>query len=87
MSNLKDKNGASLPLKDCEEMREALKRYGITDTGPIGDENLYVLNDNATAAKIRKVMQNIRHRIASDPEKNYLVVYVLAGHGMIVSGK
>ena len=87
MSDLKDKNGLSLPLKDCETMRIVLERYGITDTGPIDDKNLYVLNDNATAAKIRKVLKSIKHRISSNPEKNFLVIYVLAGHGMIDSGK
>ena len=68
-------------------MRVQLEQYGIKDTGPVDDKNLYVLNDNATAAKIRDVMKNIRHRISSNPEKNFLVVYVLAGHGMIDSGK
>ena len=32
-------------------------------------------------------MKNIKQRIGSNPEKNFLVVYVLAGHGMIDSGK
>ena len=68
-------------------MREALERYGIKDTGPIEDENLYVINDNATFKKTSSIMKNIRQRIANNPDKNYLVVYVLAGHGMIAAGK
>ena len=62
-------------------------QYGIEDTGPIGDENLYVLNDEASARKMLKVMKSIRSRIMSNPEKNYLVIYMLAGHGMISTGK
>ena len=87
MSDLKDKKGASLTFKDCELIKEVLDRYDIRDTGPVDDKNLYVLNDSATSAKIIQVMKNIRQRIGSNPEKNFLVVYVLAGHGMIDSGK
>ena len=49
MPDLKDaKTGEKLCWKDCEIMRDAFQRYGITDTGPIDDKNLYILNDNAT---------------------------------------
>ena len=90
MDNLRDKkSGASVTAQDCALMRGTLERYGITDVGPLNDENenLYVVNDNATAAKMREVMKSIKDRIKSDKEKNYLVIYVLAGHRMMTAGK
>ena len=68
-------------------MMKALKRYNITDTGPVDDENLYVLNDDATAAKMRKVIVSIKNRLAAEPTKKFLIVYVFAGHGMNTCGK
>ena len=41
-------------------MRSILEKYDIKDTGPIDDENLYLLNDNATSAKMNhKVLRSI----------------------------
>ena len=88
MPDLKSKkSGKSYSWKDCEKMRECLERYNITDTGPIEDKNLYVIDDNATAAKMKKVMSSIRRRLRAEPNKNFLIVYVFAGHGMNACGK
>ena len=66
--DLKDENGESLVLKDCVLMRSVLERYDIKDTGPAGDENLYMLNDNATSSRINlTVMKNIKIRIMNNP--------------------
>ena len=87
MPDLKCKRtGKSLSWEGCETMQKCLERYNITDTGPIDDKNLYVLNDNATAAQMKRVMANIRKRL-DEPNTNFLIVYVFAGHGMDAFGK
>ena len=68
-------------------MRTVLEMYDIKDKGPIDNKNLYVLNENATLKKIIEVMTSIRMRMKENPDKNFLVIYVLAGHGMICDGK
>ena len=68
-------------------MRLAIERYGITDTGPVEDKNLYILNDDATKVKVSRVMANIRERVDSEPDKNFLIVYVIAGYAMDACGK
>ena len=87
MADLKNDRSESICWKDCGTMMNALDRYGITDTGPIDNKNLYILNDNATAAKMRKVMANIRNRLTNEPTKKFLIIYVFAGHGMNTCGK
>ena len=88
MPNLVNKKtGESFCWADCETMRKCLERYSITDTGPVDDKNMYIINDNATSAKMRKVMTNIRKRLLAEPHKNFLIVYVFAGHGMNACGK
>ena len=49
MPNLTDKKKESLTKKDCDKMRDVLGRFGIKDTGPVGDENLYVLYEDTTS--------------------------------------
>ena len=87
MPDLVDKNGEPLCWKDCEDMRAVLEPFGVTDTGPIEDKNMYILNNNATAKKVNKMMGNIKRRMKNNPKRNYLVIYVLAGHGMISGGR
>ena len=87
MKDLIGENGESFCQKDCATMREALKPFGVTDTGPVDDKNLYILEESATQEKILNVARSIRKRIKDAPEKKFLVVYVLAGHGMINNGK
>ena len=48
MPDLKNKQGEPICWQDCELMRKHLEPYGIKDTGPIKDKNMYILNDNAT---------------------------------------
>ena len=83
MPDLVDKQGKSLCWKDCETIRNAFERYNIVDTGPPDEKDLYVFNDNATSAKITKVISNIKRRLLENPDKNFLIFLILAGHGMI----
>ena len=87
MADLKDKNGEGLCWKDCETMREVLEEFGVTDTGPIEDKNMYIIKDNATIKKTNAVIKSLKVRLKANPKKNFLVIYVLAGHGMIAGGK
>ena len=87
MPNLYDKKGEPICWKDCETMRKALEPYGLKDTGPIEDQNMYVVNDNATFKKVSGIMTNIQRRMNANPEKRYLVVYVIACHGMNNGGE
>ena len=68
-------------------MKEVLIQFGMTDTGPPEDKNMYILDNNATQAKMNKVIGNIKRRLKANEDKNYLIIYVFAGHGMIVGGK
>ena len=88
MPDLKDpETGESYCWRDCENMRNSLEQYGITDTGPVENKNLYILNENATQTKVLEVMNNIKTRIEAEPNKKFLVVYVISGHGMSANGK
>ena len=80
MHDLKDKNGESLCWKDCLIMKKVLEKYGVNDYGP-NDE--YLMNDVNYVMTVRFVV-NIKRRIRDCPEKKFLIVYVLAGHGMLV---
>ena len=64
-------------------MRNALEHYDITDTGPPGDEKLYVIDDNATTEQVDKVMSSIKKRLEDNPDKKHLIIFMMAGHGMI----
>ena len=48
---------------------------------------MYILNDDATKVKVSRVMANIRERVDSEPDKNFLIVYVIAGYAMDACGK
>ena len=65
--------------KDCAAFRAAFNKYEITDTGP-GD--IYKIEDNPSTEHKDAVFLSIRKRLRDNPSKNYLIVFVLAGHGM-----
>ena len=87
MADLKDKNGDLICWKDCETMRLALEPFGVTDTGPIENQNMYIINNDATIKKVNKVMANIHRRIKENKQTRYFVIYVLASHGMVNGGQ
>lgn len=84
-------------------MKNALERYGITDKGPKvnrvkeiplkdapkekdKEENMYVMN-NPTDKEKNWVLKHIKTRLKNHPNENFLIVFVLAGHGMHDNGK
>ena len=80
MDNLVDKEGNSLCWKDCMEMRHTLTYYGF----PLDDwNNIWFLNDVGYAKNIVKMNTELKKRFARQPEKRFLVVSTLAGHGMM----
>ena len=85
MDDLKDEDDNSLCLKDCDTIRPVLESYGITDLG--GEGKPHIMNDNGTFKKIFTVMRDLKKRFTMEPDKNFLIVFVLAGHGMQVSGQ
>ena len=80
MDDLKDEDGNSLCWKDIEAIKPILERYGIGNKSE--PENLYILNEAHAFAPVKKVIVEIRRRIRDNPDTNFLIVYVLAGHGM-----
>ena len=63
---------------DCAALRIALAKYHITDTGP-GD--IYRIEDNPSAEHKDAILLSIKKRLRDNPHKNFLIVFVLAGHG------
>ena len=92
ISKIKKKDGTTEVInnckKDCDQIRVALERYGITDLGPPDKEgkDLYIM-DNPTMKRKDEVVKNIKLRLREHPNDNFLIVFVLAGHGMHESGK
>ena len=66
--------------EDCAKMRDAMKNYGVTDTGP---DDLYVIDDDPNWTQVENVLINIRARLRDNPEKKHLIVLIATGHGMI----
>ena len=67
MPDLIDEQGEPLCWQDCETMQKVLAQFGMTDTGPIEDKNMYIMNNNATLKKVNSVMDNIKKRIKNNP--------------------
>ena len=81
---MKDQNGHSKPWKKCEKLKLQFERYGIEDFG--GESNLHLLNETGTTKTIQTSMQNICQMLQEKPEQNHLLIYVIAGHGMVHYG-
>ena len=84
MPDLKDANGNSKCWKDCAKIKPILERYGLDDNG--GTENLYIINENGTQISITKAISHIKRRLLNEPQKNFLIVYIIAGQGMHSGG-
>ena len=65
--------------QDCKTIRSAMKRYKITDTG---ENDMYIMDNDPSDMQVKATITNIRKRIRSKPDDNFLIIYVLAGHGM-----
>ena len=56
-----------------------MERYNIKDMGP---DNLYKLDNDPDRKALWKARRSILDRLMTNPEKKFLIVYVLAGHGI-----
>ena len=65
---------------DMDAFRDAMKHYGATDPA-----DCYVLH-NASFRECNSTFREITERISSNKDKNFLILYVFAGHGMNVKG-
>ena len=66
---------------DCQTFREAMERYQINDPN-----NIYNLDSDPKHKEIITTMRTIQRRLLKDPDKNFLINYCLAGHGMHQNG-
>ena len=60
-------------------MREGFRRYGVLDSGAC---DIYTMNDGATKSNKDQVIKSINQRLEKNPNKKFMVVYLLDGHGM-----
>ena len=61
-----------------------MERYNIVDTGPDG---IYNMENDPTQKEVRETNASIRKRLRAEPEMNFLIIQILAGHGMIDQGR
>ena len=65
--------------QDIKEIEEIFARYGVTD---MGTDKIYQLNDTPSWKRVERARKDIAGRIKRNPEKKFLVVFAIAGHGM-----
>ena len=81
MQDLKDKNGYDPCKHDIKVTAASLKSYGVRN------ENIYRHNNDATSNSMNQTYKELKKTFKKNPDKNYAVIHVYAGHGMIVGGK
>ena len=69
---------------DCITFRQAMTRFQILDNGEGG---IYNMENDPSFKTVQKTMANIRRKLATNPDQQFLFFYVLAGHGMVMSGR
>ena len=79
MHDLVDRDGNDSSKKDCNAMRHALEKYEFT--------SIISLEVNTQITKVISAVSSIKKRCRESPAENFLIVYVLASHGMIVDGQ
>ena len=67
--------------EDCDTLEDAFSRFEFTDPG-----NIYRLH-NPTSKQVRDVRLAVVKRIREHPEKKFVVVYLIAGHGIQINGQ
>ena len=67
---------------DCATIKTALDRYNVTDTC----DGLYWMED-PDQMRIKQVKSSLLKKLRNNPKEKILIVFVLAGHGMQMSGK
>ena len=78
MENLPDAKSDSASLK------AVLDKYGFSDTGP---EDIYTIDEDPSYEKIQSVIFSIKRRISENPAQNYMIIFILVGHGMQIGSK
>ena len=53
----------------------------------MGRNNKYLLDDTPTYTRVFRVRTSIAKRLKARPDKTFLLVYALAGHGMQMDGR
>ena len=64
---------------DIDLFRDVLKRYKVKKEN---EHNCH----NPTRKQMDDLIKELAKKFKSEPEKNFLVIYVVAGHGMNCSG-
>ena len=64
-------------------MSIAMKRYKITDMGP---KNMFAMLKEPSIKQCNDTIKEIRKQMRENPSENFLIIYVLAGHGMQLEG-
>ena len=82
MHDLYDRKGFNPCKSDCEALRKAIKPYGVRNL-----ENIFYHDNNATTRSTYQTLSKIRALFKENPDKNYTVIHLYAGHGMIASGR
>ena len=84
----KCKDGTYKPLfddldtahQDCIDLEQCLRKYQIED-----EEDIYRLND-PTMKEFEGTLKKITRRIKGQPEEQFLVILLFAGHGILKQG-
>ena len=71
--------------KDSENLHKCLRKYDIQK-----EEDVFILNDDPSEEKVRNVFFQMEERLSDGlqarPKINYLVLFLFAGHNVIVDG-
>ena len=82
--------------KDIDAMRNALRKFGVTDIGPETPEDQKTEEEKASGEKsfaydMQKAItrkrfvyatKHLNTRFRSDPNKKFAIFWIVAGHGM-----
>ena len=69
---------------DIDEIRTCVAKYGIID---MGKNDRYLLDYTPTYKTVFNVRTGISKRLQANPDKTFLLLYALAGHGMQMDGR
>ena len=69
---------------DCKEMIDCLEKYQIKENDVIDLSNNPTTKETGEA--LDALSKDLREGKKADPPVNYLVIFVLAGHGIIKEG-
>ena len=70
--------------EDIRNFREAMKKYGIVNSGPMNFKSercMYDLRDPSWS-HLKEARTHLRKRFINEPHRNFLVFYIFACHGI-----